>query len=153
MFEDPSRIFNCDEAGISYQHSRPSVVGVKGQPPLIVMKRKTLVKFQALYILLVIAVGLTVIHLTTGFQIIFWFMLHQLDLSFYCLTVTSLTIIQFLLLKQHVNKSLFCFPPNTTHLTQPLDKGIFGPLKRFWNEECHAFYRRNPGDVLTDCFQ
>ena len=178
LFEDPSRVFNCDEAGISYQHSPPSVVAVKGQhhprvvtgskrhvtvlacanasgyylPPLGVMKRKALVKFQALYILLVIAVGLTVIHLTTGFQIIFWFMLHQLDLS-YCLTVTSLTIIQFLLLKQHMNKSLFCFPPSTTHLTQPLDKGIFGPLKRFWNEECHAFYRKNPGEVLTDCFQ
>ena len=68
LFEDPSRIFNCDETGISYQHSPPSVVAVKGQhhprvvtgskrhvtvlacanasgyylPPLVVMKRKTL---------------------------------------------------------------------------------------------------------------
>ena len=24
---------------------------------------------------------------------------------------------------------LFCLPPHTTHLTQPLDKGCFGPLK------------------------
>ena len=24
---------------------------------------------------------------------------------------------------------LFTLPPNTTHLTQPLDKGCFGPLK------------------------
>ena len=26
---------------------------------------------------------------------------------------------------------VFCLPPNTTHLTQPLDKGIFGPLKTY----------------------
>ena len=25
--------------------------------------------------------------------------------------------------------SVLPFPPNTTHLTQPLDKGVFGPLK------------------------
>ena len=27
---------------------------------------------------------------------------------------------------------LFCLPPHSTHPTQPLDKGCFGPLKRFW---------------------
>ena len=26
---------------------------------------------------------------------------------------------------------MFALPPNTTHLTQPLDKGCFGPLKSF----------------------
>ena len=31
---------------------------------------------------------------------------------------------------------LFCLPPHTTHLTQPLDKGPFGPLKMYWQEEC-----------------
>ena len=29
---------------------------------------------------------------------------------------------------------LFALPPNTTHLTQPLDKGIFGPLKTEWRK-------------------
>ena len=27
---------------------------------------------------------------------------------------------------------LFCLSPHTTHLTQPLDKGCFGPLKMHW---------------------
>jgi len=26
---------------------------------------------------------------------------------------------------------VFCLPPYTTYLTQPLDKGCFGPLKMF----------------------
>ena len=29
---------------------------------------------------------------------------------------------------------VFTLPPNTTHLTQPLDKGVFGPLKIYWRE-------------------
>ena len=36
--------------------------------------------------------------------------------------------------------------PNTTHLTQPLDKG---PLKSHWNEECQRYMSRNPGKVVT----
>ena len=31
---------------------------------------------------------------------------------------------------------MFCLPPHTTHLTQPRDKGCFGPLKAYWQEEC-----------------
>ena len=27
---------------------------------------------------------------------------------------------------------LICLPPNSTHLTQPLDKAVFGPIKRVW---------------------
>jgi len=34
---------------------------------------------------------------------------------------------------------LFVLPPNTTHLTQPLDKGCFGPLKAKWSEVCHKY--------------
>ena len=44
---------------------------------------------------------------------------------------------------------IFCLPPHTTHLTQPLDKGCFGPLKMFWREECHSYLSRNPGKVVT----
>ena len=44
---------------------------------------------------------------------------------------------------------LFCLPPNTTHLSQPLDKGCFGPLKVCWRRECQAYLRRNPGKVMT----
>ena len=31
---------------------------------------------------------------------------------------------------------IFTLPPNTTHLTQPLDKGVFGPFKQHWRGEC-----------------
>ena len=40
---------------------------------------------------------------------------------------------------------LFSLPPNTTHLTQPLDKAVFGPLKMFWRQACHNFIVKNPG--------
>ena len=44
---------------------------------------------------------------------------------------------------------VFCLPPNTTHLIQPLDKGVFGPLKVYWNQECHRYMMKNPGKVVT----
>ena len=44
---------------------------------------------------------------------------------------------------------LFTLPPNTTHLSQPLDKGCFGPLKRAWSEVCHRFVTDNPGKLVT----
>lgn len=28
-------------------------------------------------------------------------------------------------------------PPHTTHITQPLDRGCFSPLKTSWKEVCH----------------
>ena len=34
---------------------------------------------------------------------------------------------------------LFTLPPHTTHLTQPLDKGCFGPLKSYWKQMCHRY--------------
>ena len=48
---------------------------------------------------------------------------------------------------------LFTLPPNTTHLTQPLDKGIFGPVKTEWRKVCHDYIVENPGKVVTvHCF-
>ena len=44
---------------------------------------------------------------------------------------------------------VFCLPPHTTHLTQPLDKGCFDPLKMFWREECLNFMASHPGQVVT----
>ena len=44
---------------------------------------------------------------------------------------------------------LFVLPPNTTHLTQPLDKGCFGPLKSKWLEVCHKYMSKNPGKVVN----
>ena len=44
---------------------------------------------------------------------------------------------------------LFCLPPHSTHKTQPLDKGCFGPLKTSWREECHFYLAAHPGKVVT----
>ena len=44
---------------------------------------------------------------------------------------------------------LMALPPNTTHLTQPLDKGIYGPLKVEWRKVCHEFMVQNPGKIVT----
>jgi len=44
---------------------------------------------------------------------------------------------------------LMALPPNTTHLTQPLDKGIYGPLKVEWRKVCHEYIAQNPGKLIT----
>ena len=44
---------------------------------------------------------------------------------------------------------IFVLPPHTTHLTQPLDKGCFGPLKTAWKAVCHEFFCKNPGRAVT----
>ena len=49
------------------------------------------------------------------------------------------------------NIILFALPPNTTHYSQPLDKGVFGPLKIAWRRVCHTYLSENPGVVVTRC--
>ena len=44
---------------------------------------------------------------------------------------------------------LFTLPPNTTHLTQPLDKGVFGPFKQYWRQVCHDYLISHPGKVVN----
>ena len=44
---------------------------------------------------------------------------------------------------------VFCLLPNTTHLTQPLEKGVFGPLKEHRAEQCHHYMTHNPAKVVT----
>lgn len=48
---------------------------------------------------------------------------------------------------------MFTLPPNTTHLSQPLDKGCFSALKMKWREVCHEYMIKNPGKVVSRfCF-
>lgn len=42
----------------------------------------------------------------------------------------------------------FVYPLHSTHKTQPLDKGVFCPLKQSWREECHSNVFQNPGRVV-----
>ena len=44
---------------------------------------------------------------------------------------------------------IFTLPLNTTHLTQPLDKGVFGPFKQHWRRVCHDFQISHPGQVVN----
>ena len=44
---------------------------------------------------------------------------------------------------------LFTLPPHSTHLTQPLDRSCFSPLKTYWKKVAHNFYTQNPGRVIT----
>ncbi len=44
---------------------------------------------------------------------------------------------------------LFALPPNTTHLSQPLDKGVFGPFKVHWRQVCHDYRVSQPGRVVN----
>ena len=47
-------------------------------------------------------------------------------------------------------KIILCtLPPHTTHLTRPLDKGCFAPLKVAWCQACQKFCADNPGRVVT----
>ena len=44
---------------------------------------------------------------------------------------------------------MFALPLHTTHVTQPLDRGCFSPLKMAWREVCHTFMAENPGKRVT----
>ena len=44
---------------------------------------------------------------------------------------------------------IFCLPPHSTHLTQPLDRSVFATLKHCWKEENHKYMSENPGKVVT----
>ena len=47
------------------------------------------------------------------------------------------------------NIVIFCLPPHTTHVCQPIDCSLFKPLKLQWRQECHKFYQKNPGLVIS----
>lgn len=43
----------------------------------------------------------------------------------------------------------FVQPPNTIHLSQHINKGVFGPLKVAWQQVSHDFMAKNPGRCIT----
>ena len=44
---------------------------------------------------------------------------------------------------------IFCLPPHATHEAQPLDCGVFSPLKAQWRQVAHTFLQSNPGKIIT----
>lgn len=81
-----------------------------------------------------------------GFASTFSHMLHLSSLYFYSWIATHLISNQT---AAEEGVTIFCLPPHTTHLTQTLDKGCFGPLKAYWREECWSFSCANPDCVIT----
>ncbi|KAJ8956452.1 hypothetical protein NQ318_010766 [Aromia moschata] len=47
------------------------------------------------------------------------------------------------------NITLLTFPPHTSHKLEPLDRGVFGPFKKFFNNECDQWMKMNPGKRMT----
>ncbi|MES9881787.1 MAG: helix-turn-helix domain-containing protein [Sedimenticola sp.] len=41
------------------------------------------------------------------------------------------------------NIHILALPPHTTHYLQPLDRAVFGPLNRYYNEECSEYIRNS----------
>ena len=56
---------------------------------------------------------------------------------------------QVLRLAKENDVVMLCLPPHTTNEAQPLDCGVFGPLKAHWSRVCHAYLQQNPGRVIT----
>ncbi|GBP61960.1 hypothetical protein EVAR_45017_1 [Eumeta japonica] len=44
---------------------------------------------------------------------------------------------------------LFPFPPHCSHKLQPLDRSVYGPLKKFVNTASDAWMRSNPGQTMS----
>ena len=44
---------------------------------------------------------------------------------------------------------IFCLPPHSTHVSQPLDTCVFKPLKTEWNKAIHILQSKNPGAQIT----
>ncbi|XP_041458835.1 uncharacterized protein LOC121410667 [Lytechinus variegatus] len=47
------------------------------------------------------------------------------------------------------NIVLFLLPAHTSHFLQPLDVGVFSPLKSYYNVICSRYLREHPGKVIT----
>ena len=44
---------------------------------------------------------------------------------------------------------LHCFPAHASHLMQPLDVSVYGPLKTYWNEALKNFKNQFPNMAMT----
>lgn len=44
---------------------------------------------------------------------------------------------------------LLTFPPHCSHMMQPLDVSVYGPLKQYYDDACNAWQLENAGQFLT----
>jgi hypothetical protein len=45
---------------------------------------------------------------------------------------------------------MLCLPPHCTHRMQPLDVSIYGPLKKYFNQEVSKWLKNHAGRVVTN---
>lgn len=45
--------------------------------------------------------------------------------------------------------TLLTFPPHCSHKLQPLDRTVYGPLKKYYNAACNSWMLSNPGKPMT----
>ena len=179
----PSCIFNCDESGMPLdfrpgkriakkgaKHVLVYGTGIKTQitilacanaagyaiPPLVVFKRKNLVKPLLEGQVEGTMYGLSPSGWMDGEIFCDWLERHFL-------LYASASRPLLLLLDGHSSHYmadvvrtaaskgviLFCLPPNTTHTTQPLDKTCFHALKKHWDDVINAYMTANPGKLVT----
>ena len=50
------------------------------------------------------------------------------------------------------NIILYCFPAHSSHILQPLDVTVFGPLKKLWNSAINDFKAKFKTSVTKHCF-
>ncbi|KAF8241590.1 DDE-domain-containing protein, partial [Wilcoxina mikolae CBS 423.85] len=50
------------------------------------------------------------------------------------------------------NIALFCFPSHSTHLLQPLDVGLFGPLQKYYGKAADTHMRDIRSGIKTVTF-
>ena len=44
---------------------------------------------------------------------------------------------------------LLTFPPHCSHKLQPLDRSVYGPLKRYYNSACDGWQKNHAGKAMT----
>ena len=84
------------------------------------------------------------------FLIISWNM--QSAYALYCcflMVTVHTTTLEAIRLARDNDVIIFTLVPHTTHMMQPLDKAVFGPLKVHWWQACHNYLQSNPSKVIT----
>ena len=125
-------------------------------PPMVILDRKTLNPLMAEGEVPGTIYGLSKNGWIDTDLFLLWFKVHFLAYvppirPLLLLLDGHLTHYQPLFVKKAAEEQVivFCLPPHTTHLTQPLDKGCFGPLKMSWRQLCQKYLTENPGKVVT----
>ena len=148
----------CISSGSKSQVSVAACVSAAGQslPPYIIWKRKTMCPDMAIGELPGTEYGLSEKGWMNGVLFKAWF--RKVFLRYAPASRPILLLLDGL--SSHYNPDtiklateneviIFTLPPNTTHITQPLDKGVFGPFKAHWKLVCHDYLLSHPGHVIN----